>query len=102
MELKVIEKKQNSLLNRTEVDFVISHPNEQTPKREAVREMISKEMKSQKDCVVVDAMESHFGQGTTKGYAKVYASKEKAVETEREHILKRNNLFEEKKEEKGD
>ena len=99
MELKILDKKQNDLLNRIEVDFELSHPNEQTPKREVVRDMISKELKAPKETVILDSMRTEFGKGTTKGYAKVYTSKEKAVETERGHILKRNKLFEEKKKE---
>ena len=50
-----------------------------------------------KDVVVVERIRSEFGRGISRGYAKIYTSKEKAVETEREHILKRNKLFEEKK-----
>lgn len=99
MELKILDKKQNDLLSRIEVDFELSHPNEQTPKREVVRDMISKELKAPKDTVIVDVMRTEFGLGITKGYAKVYASKEKAIETERDYMLKRNKLFEEKKKE---
>ncbi len=99
MELKILEKKQNTLLNRTEVEFELTHSNEQTPKRDVVRDMISKELKATKDTVVVERIRSEFGRGISIGYAKVYTSKEIAVKTERDHILKRNKLFEEKKKE---
>ena len=97
MELKILEKKQNALLNRTEVDFNLEHPNEQTPKREVVRDMISKELKVKKEVVVIDKIRPEFGRGVSRGYAKIYTSKEIAQKTERPHQLKRNKLFEEKK-----
>ncbi len=92
MELEIQNKRENPLLNRIEVQFIVSHPNSPTPKRENVREELSKTMKVQKDRIVVDNMKSSFGVHDTKGYAKIYPSKEDAMKVEREHLLKRNKL----------
>ncbi len=100
MELEIQDKKENVLLKRMEVHFVIHHPNAQTPKRDNVREELSKLLKVPKDRVVVDNMKSSFGVHDTKGYAKVYPSKEEAVKIEREYLLKRNKLVE-KQDKKG-
>ncbi len=100
MELEILDKRENPLFERMEVDFALSHPNQPTPKREAVRDMLSKELKVQKERVVVDHMESEFGRNNTVGYAKVYKKKEHAVQIERDYILKRNRLIEGAKEEK--
>jgi len=99
MELDIKNKRENPLLNRTEVQFVVHHPNSPTPKRNNVREELSKAMKVPKDRVVVDHMNSHFGVHETQGYAKIYKSKEEAMNVEREYLLKRNKL-EEKAEKK--
>lgn len=92
MELDIKNKRENALLNRIEVNFVLHHPNSPTPKRENVREELSKTMKVPKDRVVVDHMKSSFGVHDTKGYAKIYPSKEEAMKVEREYLLKRNKL----------
>lgn len=101
MELEIQNKRENPLLNRTEVQFIVHHPNSPTPNRNNVREELSKSMKVPKDRVVVDHMNSHFGVHDTKGYAKIYKSKEEAMKIERDYLLKRNKL-EAKQEKKED
>jgi small subunit ribosomal protein S24e len=96
MELEIQDKRENTLLKRTEVQFVLHHPNSPTPKRDNVREELSKALKVPKDRVVVDHMESSFGVHDTKGYAKIYPSKEEAIKIEREYLLLRNKLVEKK------
>lgn len=100
MELEILDKRENPLLDRIEVDFKLHHPNKSTPKRNAIRDLISKELKVPKERVVVDHMRSEFGKGTTNGYAKVYSSKEIALQIEREYLLKRNHLVGEPPKEK--
>ena len=97
MELEIQDKKENPLLDRTEVKFTVSHPNQPTPKRENVREQLSKELKVPKDRIVIDHMSTHFGVTTLTGYAKIYAKKEVALEVERKHHLKRNKLIQDEK-----
>ncbi|KYK27986.1 MAG: hypothetical protein AYK23_05695 [Candidatus Proteinoplasmatales archaeon SG8-5] len=97
MELEIQDKKENPLLERTEVEFVIKHPNQPTPKRENVREQLSKELKVPKDRIVVDHMNSRFGLATSTGYAKIYDKKETALEIERKHHLLRNRLVKDEK-----
>ncbi len=98
MEVEVISKKENLLLERLEVDFKITHPKEVTPKRNEVKNEIAALLEVQKDTIVIDNMRTEFGKPETMGYAKVYKSKSQALSNETEAILKRNNLFEEKKE----
>jgi small subunit ribosomal protein S24e len=98
MEVEVIFKKENPLMDRLEVDFKVSHPKEVTPKRKDVRNEIATLLKVQKDRIVIDHMKSEFGKPETLGYAKVYKSKSEALSKETEAVLKRNSLVEEKKE----
>lgn len=100
MEIEIITKKENELLDRTEVMFKAVHPKEGTPQREAVREKIAAILKATKDRVIVDAMDSEFGKTETIGYAKVYKTKDSAMKYEREPTLVRNKLKEKVKVEK--
>ena len=100
MEIEIVSKKENELLDRTEVNFRAMHPMEGTPQREAVREKLATMMKAPKDRVIVDSMDSEFGKMETVGYAKVYKTKEAAMKFEREYVLVRNKLKEKAKVEK--
>ena len=92
MKIEITEKKENPLVKRVEVYFKLHHDGESTPGRNAVAEAIAKECKSKRECVVVDNIESVYGRGMSKGYAKVYESKEAALEYDREYLLKRNGI----------
>jgi small subunit ribosomal protein S24e len=100
MEVEIVDKKENQLLDRTEVTFKASHAKEGTPQREAVREKLASMLKATKERVIVDSMDSEFGKSETFGYAKVYKNKEAAMKFEREHVLVRNKLKEKVKVEK--
>ena len=100
MEIEIVSKKENELLDRTEVTFKALHPKEGTPQREVVREKLASMLKASKDRVIVDAMDSEFGKMEAVGYAKVYKTKEAAMKFEREHVLVRNKLKEAVKKEK--
>ena len=92
MKMEINEKKENPLYKRAEVYFTVDHAGECTPGRNAVAEEVAKQMKAKRDCVVVTTIESVYGPGQSKGYAKVYESKEAALELEREYLLKRNGI----------
>jgi len=100
MEIEIVAKKENELLERTEVTFKATHAKEGTPERDTVREKLSAVLKAPKDRIIVDSMTSEFGRMETVGSAKVYKSKDAAMKYEREHILVRNKLKEKEKVEK--
>lgn len=108
MEVEIQSKNDNVLLKRMEVQFLVRHENEGTPKRELIRSELAEKLSAKKENVVIDHMRSSFGMRTTLGYAKVYASPADAKAAEADPILKRNGMGtkkkakkkEEKKEEK--
>ena len=106
MEIEIESKKNNPLLNRIEVHFVIRHTGESTPRREVIRGELSEKLGVGKENIIIDHMTSDFGIQKTKGYAKIYSSAEKTKAEERNHLLKRNNLpmkkTEKKKEKPGE
>ena len=89
MDIKVIEEKNNPLLNRREVKFVVEHDGP-TPSRKSIVEKIAATMNSKVGLVIVDSLKSEFGKRETVGYAKIYENKERAKEVERAHIITRN------------
>lgn len=100
MEIEIVAKEENELLDRVEVRFKAVHTKEGTPKREDVRQKLASMLKAPAERVVVDSMDSEFGRSETVGYAKVYKTKEAALKYEREYVLVRNKLKEKKKVEK--
>jgi small subunit ribosomal protein S24e len=93
MELEILARRDNPLLKRTEVRFVVVHGKEPSPPRAALREALARTLNATRDIVVVEFARPEFGRSTSKGYAKVYKSKEDALRTERKHILVRNGLL---------
>lgn len=93
MEIEVVGKRENPLLKRMEVRFRVAHPNEQTPKRGDLRQALANVLHVTRDIVIVDSFQSEFGRSASRGYAKVYKSKEDAMKVERKHILVRNGLI---------
>ena len=94
MDIDISEKKQNPLLARWEVRFVVQHANEKTPSRDQIREKLAGQLNAKKANVVVDSMNSVFGKGATRGYARMYDSPELLAKNEPHYILKRNKLEE--------
>jgi len=92
MEIDIISKKENPLLERTEVHFKATHAKEKTPQREAVRDKLAAMLNVGKDKLVVDTLKSDFGRIVTVGYAKIYKTKEQAFKVERNYVLRRNGL----------
>ena len=85
------QRRENALFDRTEVYFTAAHPTEGTPNRADLRKALSGALNA-KGVVVLDWARSEFGRTATRGYAKVYKSKEAALALEPQPILIRNGL----------
>ena len=83
MELEITEQNSNPLLDRQEVQIVIKHDSDATPKRNQVIKNLSEQLKTKKDLIIIDHLKNKYGKTETQGYAKVYANKDtmKLVET---------------------
>ncbi|MGD1060763.1 MAG: 30S ribosomal protein S24e [Methanomassiliicoccales archaeon] len=101
MKLNIESKKENPLQDRTEVVFTAEHTGEVTPGREAIQASIASAMSVPKERVVVDHMDTEYGIGISKGYAKVYSNPEAIKKSERYHQLVRNKIAEKKVKEKA-
>jgi small subunit ribosomal protein S24e len=92
MEIKITSAKENPLLKRKEVTFIIDHgPAGKTPGRLEVRKALASEAKTSTELVFVRKIETKTGTSTALGFANVYESTEQARLVEPEYIEQRNN-----------
>ena len=100
MEIKIREKQDNALLNRTEIRAEIEHSTEPTPTRAKVREKLAAMLSIDINLIVIKKLDQTFG-SLTKCFAVVYNTKADLEKTEQEYLLKRDakKPKEEKKEE---
>jgi small subunit ribosomal protein S24e len=96
MEIEIDSKRNNPLLNRTEIYFTIKHEGEGTPNREIIRSELADKLNVKKENIVVNTVHSSFGNQEITGYAKVYSSLKNIKNLERDYILKRNKIIESK------
>jgi len=89
MNIKIVEKKTNKLLDRTEVHFIVTADAE-TPKRLDVKSKLAAMINHDENLVVIKGLFQNTGSKTSKGIAHVYKSKETMERLEPEHLLKRN------------
>jgi len=94
MELTITQKRENPLLGRTEVYFTIAHEKSGTPQRAEIRKAVAGALGGQGGIVILDWAHAEFGRTATRGYAKVYKAKERAMEIETRPVLIRNGLKE--------
>jgi small subunit ribosomal protein S24e len=92
MNLETENLRENPLMNRVELEFVIHHPGEETPQRDSVRALAADQAGGKKANTVIDHLDSEYGRATTRGYAKVYESQEAVKRVETDHMLERNDI----------
>jgi small subunit ribosomal protein S24e len=90
MEIEVVNKRENKLLNRVELDIVIKHTDSGTPSRMSVREAIASKFNVALDNVYVIKLLSEYGIPVSKGHVHIYNSKDYAFQIEPEYVIKRN------------
>ena len=76
MELEITENNDNPLLNRQEVQIVIKHESDATPKRNQVIKNLSEKLKAKKELIIIDHLKNKYGKTETQGYAKIYTNKD--------------------------
>jgi len=99
MEIEIVTRKENKLLEREEVYFKVKHEGK-TPSRKKVRDNLGNLTGGK--VVILEYLRPVFGVPEAEGYARIYKSEKKAKEVEAKHIMERNlkkGGGEEKKEE---
>jgi small subunit ribosomal protein S24e len=99
MEVKLVSTKENPLLKRKEVEFMVEQDVAKTPARLDVKKALAAKLKVNEEMVFVKKMQTMTGTHTTVGNATAYETIEQAKLIEPEYIRKRNSPPEEPKEE---
>jgi ribosomal protein S24E len=88
--MEVIDRKENSILNRVEISWQWRHVGAPTPTRnEIISAVVKLEPGATKDRILVKSVSTRFGQPLTTGDAYVYGSRED-LEKEPKYILERH------------
>jgi len=98
MNFEIKEKKENNLLERTEVDAIVSFDGP-TPSIQQMRDIVVQKLGCNPDLMVIRKVESSFGMQQVSVRAHIYKSPEKMKTIEEAYVLKKNNLVEEEKKE---
>lgn len=89
MDILIREDKNNPLLNRRELDFVVKYEGS-TPSRSDVRNKLAAMLNAPLELLVIRKMTPEFGMQEANGYAKLYEEESRMKELELEYVLKRN------------
>ncbi|AKB29821.1 SSU ribosomal protein S24e [Methanosarcina siciliae T4/M] len=89
MDIKILKDKNNSLLNRRELDFIVKYEGS-TPSRSDVRNKLAAMLNAPLELLVVQKIKTEYGMQESKGYAKLYAEEARMKQVEQEYVLKRN------------
>jgi len=99
MELKIVSKKENPVMKRTEVQFTVEHKQGKTPGRLDIKRSVASQLQVSDKLVFIKKMKTLTGTSMTVGEATAYQSEAQAKIIEPEYIVKRNSPPEKPKEE---
>ncbi|AKB49967.1 SSU ribosomal protein S24e [Methanosarcina barkeri str. Wiesmoor] len=89
MDIRILKDKNNALLNRRELDFIVKYEGS-TPSRNDVRNKLAAMLNAPLELVVVQRLKTEYGMQEGKGYAKIYENADRMKDVELEYVLKRN------------
>ncbi len=98
MNVEVLSRIENNVINRTEYCFLISFDSS-TPSRSEMRESIKAKVGSDPSLFVIYRVEPLSGRKSVKVNVHVYKDKETMNRVESHYVLKRNGLIQESKKE---
>ncbi|MFX1417488.1 MAG: 30S ribosomal protein S24e [Promethearchaeota archaeon] len=90
LNIEIVEKKKNLLIDRTELKFRIDHFGAGTPNRLEIKKKISAMQGSNEKLTIIKNLETHFGASYTMGEAYIYENSKDLQYYEPFHIQTRN------------
>ena len=91
--MDIVNRTENKLLNRVEIDFKWNHKGAKTPSKKDIMDLVKTlEPGSNPDFIVVKNCKTRYGQALTTGQALIYESAE-AMKVEPEYIHERHKGF---------
>ncbi|MHA1212859.1 MAG: 30S ribosomal protein S24e [Candidatus Heimdallarchaeota archaeon] len=98
MKIKILEKKNNKLLDRMEVSFQVDSEAE-TPRRLDVKAKLAALINHDDNLLIIKGIHQIRGMKKSKGIAHEYSSIEDLKRVEREYLINRNTPTKEEKKE---
>ena len=98
MEIHIFDTKENKLINRKEILFMLRYP-QAPPKRAEIRDAIAHHLKSEPNHIIIRKIRNVFGARKMKGICHVYPNVDLLKKYEPNYILVRHGLAEAKKKE---
>ncbi len=89
MELKFISEKENPLMQRKEVEFIIEHIKDKTPSRKEIKDLLKAVKNYDPELVVIKKIESIYGIGKEKVLVFIYDNKEIMEKIEDSYLFER-------------
>lgn len=93
MDIKVIKREENKLYDREELEILIEHRNQATPKRLELKKQIAAMLGVDENLVIIEKIRTLYGKHQSIAYAKLYKNKETMMKIEPKYLLKRNNII---------
>ena len=78
MDIRILKDKNNALLNRRELDFIVKYEGS-TPSRNDVRNKLAAMLNAPLELMVVQRIKTEYGMQEGKGYAKLYENADRMV-----------------------
>ncbi|WP_342304505.1 30S ribosomal protein S24e [Methanolobus sp. ZRKC5] len=91
MDIKIINDKNNALLNRRELNLTVTFDGA-TPSRDDVKGKIAAMLTVPLELVIVQKIENEFGKQELKAYIKIYEDEARMKQVEEAYVLERNKL----------
>jgi len=89
MEIKFLNEKDNPLMHRKEIEFVVEHIKEKTPTRKEIKEMLKALKDYDPNLIVIKKIENIYGIGKDKVLAFIYENEEFMKKLEDNYLFKR-------------
>ncbi|EHY66301.1 small subunit ribosomal protein S24e [Nematocida ausubeli] len=87
--IKILEKKQNPLLDRMELSLSVYHPSSGTPNKKDISKMLSEQLNASTDNIIVKDCFTRFGTHVSTAAAKIYNKKSSLEKIEHKFVLNR-------------
>lgn len=97
MEFKIVQKTENKILERDELEVRIQHEGEPVPTREQVLSKVAASLNKERNQVVLIKLQSKYGISNSIAWIHVYDTAERTKIVEKDYLLKRSGILKELK-----
>jgi len=97
--MKLINKKEDKLTNKVIYELEMDYKGQKTPDRKAVLEMVNKELRIEKNLMVIKKIDNVYGKEFAKVIIHAYKDRQDLEKNEPKYLIKRVTFKEDEKKE---